>query len=169
MKKLDKKQELRVLSNIKNLISNGSSRAVFRYGKKLIVKVAIDAQGEAQNEREVKIFSSHTTYKGLAKIFAYGKNIIIMEKLDTSKDPDDISMEPTDEEMDIYDFISVYNNETTDNYQIGYRKDGSAAAYDYGYISGDNETFVSQNLADFLYSRSTEAFLDHVKNIVAEV
>jgi hypothetical protein len=165
-------------------INNGSSRAVFGYTNDLVVKIAIDKQGQRQNANEINAFRYYGSYAPLAKITAYGKNIVVMERVDALEYGEveaivnDEYYEDEDENGEVYEVYGdgefnekvkdvVYeleriNGETDDNFQIGYNSNGNIVAYDYGYNSGGYGELVSRNLEGFLGRTSEREFLNFV-------
>ena len=162
MRKLTLKEELSILEKVKKnekgFIGAGSSRAVYSLNSTSVLKVAIDREGRTQNKREIQCFYEYGGHF-LAKIFAYGTSVVLMEKVDPLELEDDedvdflveegiINEEQADACNELYEFLSQMNGYTIDNLQYGLNKDGWPLAYDYGYECGKEDN-VSHNLRDF--------------------
>lgn len=164
MLKLSKEREkniLKLLSKQKRY-ENGSSRAVFLF-ENFVIKVAFDLGGFLQNEREIELYKDYGS-EYLAKIFAYGDYILIMERvelLDYEMVGDVVEYEGdyneylyffdrevpgiNDKITDTVYFLHDINLETTDNYQLGLTNDDRVVAYDYGYFES-GQTLGKNNL-----------------------
>ena len=185
MKRLTKTEEQQIIYSIMDrdeFLGNGSSRAVFGYTDSLVVKIAIDKQGQRQNANEINVYRDYGSSLPIAEITAYGKNIVVMERinpLDTYEVESVFNDEPyeeTDDDDETYesyrdgDYVDAIkqtvfdlegiNGETSDNYQIGYNSNGKIVAYDYGYYTGGSGDLVSRNLEGFLGNTSERFFLE---------
>jgi hypothetical protein len=131
MEKLSVQNELRLLEKAmqKNeFLGSGSSRAVYGLDYNTVIKVVADAGGQKQNDMEVQIYNTYKSDK-LAKIHAFGKFIIVMERVILDEQDDD-------EFYDVQDYLDDITGEHGDNYQIGRALDGRKVAYDYGLVKG---------------------------------
>lgn len=143
-----------------SLIGSGSSRGVFKMKKlpeclsglfakignplQIIVKVAFGTAALRQNDLEVRTFKKYGDEK-LARIYAYGRFIIIMEAVKIRCDVDDYWLEdaedcsPSEYYEDVFEWANSEFGETCDNLQIGESlSDGRACLYDYGFIPGSD-------------------------------
>lgn len=159
MRKLTIREELNILWKLRekqNFINAGSSRAVYKLNSTTVVKVAIDKAGRTQNKREVEIFEEHGS-QYLAKIYAYGASILLMEVIDpfyvdyyeeiVSMYEGNLMTEYEFEHInDVLDFLNDINGDTEDNLQLGYTKCGVAVSYDYGF-----DVDVEENVSNKLY------------------
>ena len=165
MKKASVEREKEVLSRFldkENILGIGSSRIVFDYDEDKVIKIAIDSEGSYQIENEVMVYEGSNGSDYLAKIYEYGRYYIIMEKLTIHTSPDQIECDPTDDELSVALFLEDYMGDTGDNFQIGVRADGSYAAYDYGYESGNHRECVSRILQDIYYNETIKGVMDRV-------
>lgn len=161
-------------------LDNGSSRAVYDIGNGRVLKIAIDRKGQYQNKTEIELYRYSDSREYLAAVYAYGKFSVIMEKVvpveyedvrslahdcgyfNESSESDETTEDAIKkyygiEKIEIesvkkvYDYLEFENGNTGDNYQIGIRPDGSAAAYDYGFISGKYDMCVSNSLGSVVF------------------
>lgn len=176
MKRLSVEQEKNLIKKALELgehLGKGSSRVVFDLGDGTVLKVAVDEGGMNQNAYETNLYFEHAgTY--LAKVLAYGKYTIVMEKVDdfdvwTAQEIIDATTEPQDSNFyqrnfeidasvafdlrDVYDFLCDIHGPSADNAQIGtVIRDGvmTAVAYDYGFdpMGGSNQ--MSDSLDEIL-------------------
>lgn len=138
MKTLTEKEQNKLIKKVfkdYSFINQGSSRKVFDIGKNRVLKIAFDNGGFNQNMLEVETYQQYNNILPLAKIYAYSKNCIIMEKVDILDSYDDFD--------EINDTINDYNIEdilgyTSDNQQMGRNKDGKVVMYDYGFNLNNN-------------------------------
>jgi hypothetical protein len=190
MKRLTKTEERAILNDLMisgNFIANGSSRAVFDFNDNLVIKIAIDRPGQRQNANEIQAYKIYGKDSPLAKIVSYGKNIIVMEKVNPL-DYDEVEGIISGYYRDDYDYnedeeyeepypdgefieavrntvraLERINGETDDNFQIGYDSNGRLVAYDYGYESGGFPYLVSRSMDRFINNtRSWEEFLGYI-------
>lgn len=171
MRELTKEEALELLTRLEeeeNYIGRGSSRAVFEFkheGKAYAVKVAGDAQGRFQNDRERTLWLE-TESEYLAPVEFYYDDVIIAfpivlgcedladyiyesgiydsEDLDDREDfmnMFDIEEDELDNTIELFqncvNFLSDYQGETSDNCQVGWLE-GRIVAYDYGYTTYDD-------------------------------
>jgi hypothetical protein len=140
MEKLTIQNELRVLQKAftKNeYIGKGSSRAVYGLDEKTILKVVADSGGKLQNKLEAETYAKHKSDK-LAKIYAVGKFILVMERVNLIDDYDDYNDDDEREFNTVQDYLNCITGTHGDNYQIGKSLDGHMKAYDYGYTTIKN-------------------------------
>ena len=181
MIKLTREQEITILKRLmdrevageKTMIDNGSSRVVFSLPGNAVVKVASSIEGQRQNEFEVNNFENlDTTY--LAKIYAYGPSIVIMEKVDPvyineevmcEDDYDAYSEDQPIEAYDAYFWANCNIGETGDNAQIGINADGKYVLYDYGFQSDWNIEQVGSS-GDILKNLDIISFLELIINML---
>lgn len=148
-------------------LGRGSSRAVFRIADGIVAKVAIDDQGRFQNETELKTFID-LEGEGLAKFYVYSRSIVIMEEVEVLDDDllqlafesfesekyfDELGIneEGYDEIVQVVETLNDYFGYTADNYQIGRSiETGRLVAYDYGFMPGEFERSVSEQLRDIV-------------------
>lgn len=83
MRKLTKCEEIKILQMIANgqlkFLGRGSSRATFRFGKNMVVKVAYGQGGRVQNWQERQTYEKYP--ESVAEVIAYGSNILVSEKI----------------------------------------------------------------------------------------
>lgn len=83
MRKLTKYEEIKILQMIGNgqlkFLGRGSSRATFRFGKTMVVKVAYGQGGRVQNWQERQTYEEYP--ESVAAVIAYGSNILVSEKI----------------------------------------------------------------------------------------
>jgi len=181
MIKLTREQEITILKRLmdravedeKTMIDYGSSRVVFSLPGNAVVKVASSIEGQRQNEFEVNNFENlDTTY--LAKIYAYGPSIVIMEKIDPVyineevMCEDDYDGESEDQPIEAYDAYFWANDnigETLDNAQIGINADGKYVLYDYGFQSDSDIEQVGSS-GDILENLDVVSFLELIINML---
>ena len=181
MIKLTREQEITILKRLmdrevageKILIDYGSSRVVFSLPGNAVVKVASSIEGQRQNEFEVNNFELlDTDY--LAKIYAYGPSVIIMEKVDPVcindgiMCEDDYDADSEDQPIEAYDAYFWANRnigETEDNAQIGINADGKYVLYDYGFQSDSNIEQVGSS-GDILENLDIISFLELIINML---
>ena len=163
MRKLTLNEELKILWKLRekqSFVGAGSSRAVYKLNATTVVKIAIDKAGRTQNKREVEIFKDFGG-QYLAKIYAYGTSIVLMEVIDPlyldyyeellSMVEGNLITENQFEHIDeILDFLADINGDTEDNLQLGYNRFGVPVSYDYGF-DVDIEENVSNSLCDLVY------------------
>lgn len=170
--KIEEKQILKEALMYGDYLGNGSSRVVYDLGNGKVIKVAYDRKGQYQNHIEIETFSKYGR-QYLAEIYAYGKYIVVAEKLDAEGslehpiseydyyvdgeitcdgeiEIDGLTGSQIEEAMDVKDQLDWILGCTVDNYQLGIREDGSIAAYDYGYQPDEHDMSVSEVLDWFL-------------------
>ena len=160
----------------RSYIGNGSSRAVYRVeycGHSYAVKIAGQQEGRAQNQIEMDLYEDHGD-RFLNPILAAYKDILLVcneiDPLDTDiveeawrNDEVEDFIEAVswadwytyDELVDLWEncratveFLTEYQGDTWDNFQVGIDYDGRVVAYDYGYVSnvdglvGDIESLI---------------------------
>lgn len=189
MKKLNLQEELELIEKYcyeYRFLDRGSSRAVFSIGDNKVMKVAMDEQGQTQNENEIQWYEQ--LHKDIvAKIYSYGKYIVIMEEVGTPFNSEELEhiidyienyQEFVDDELNEYygiteeEFIQIRSvdnymsnavGSTTDNHQIGKSKEGRWKIYDYGYDPRMmNCDQVSRDLSDVVDYEGTEALFNIV-------
>lgn len=166
MKKLTKLEELQLINELmkgSKLIDNGSSRAVFAYGADKVVKVVCQEAGRTQNKKEVEMYERYGKKGYLAKIYAYGKNIIIMEKVDTNIENMD------DEQEEQYDMIENFLDTilgSTDCMQVGIDKYNNLVCYDYGFDVEDSNNVGS--ISSIIIEKGIQGMLKLTKNNIME-
>lgn len=83
MRRLTKCEEIKILQMIANgqlkFLGNGSSRATFRFGKTMVVKVAYGQGGRLQNWQERQTYEEYPD--SVAEVIAYGSSILVSEKV----------------------------------------------------------------------------------------
>lgn len=129
MKKLTKREEKAFTRYLfqQDFIEEGSGRKVYGW-RAWVIKVAKNRNGYLQNKLEVERFRKYGS-TNLAKIIAYSKKIVIMEKvdLDISKIEPKKSMKLTTWLDKICGIDSLDHSDSQ-----GVRKNGDIVAYDYG-------------------------------------
>ena len=142
MKKMSANQERKLLRALENCkpIGRGSSRIVYvhPFNKNLIVKVAVGANAFKQNVCERKVYDALGD-EYCARIEAYGRFCIVMERLVRIYDYYDFEEEMPDEVSYVMDALTDFLGDTEDNYQIGKTADGRFVAYDYGFSTDADE------------------------------
>lgn len=172
MIRLSKEQEMQLLMMLDedNYLDHGSSRAVYSLsygGKEYAVKVFLDQGGYEQCIVEKTIYSSYDMKNVVAAIYAIGERCIVTEFIhsidsvitehlyyNTEYDGylndmeryafgyDALTEEQFDAAWDVITSLEQYNDETSDNCQLGFDENGNIKAYDYGYIRGENARLV---------------------------
>lgn len=136
MKKLTAREELEILNELlKNvkMLGCGSSRATYKLNDKLAVKVVNCDSGKVQNECEVKTFERYSNTGYLAKIYGYGRNIIVM---DLVKDAKRRYYSSQDRIRDLNEFLEN-TLQADDGCQSGYNVNGELVLFDYGLEYGE--------------------------------
>src|SRR5574344_912687 len=139
MNKLTTEQEYKIIADIRDgkyqQIGRGSSRIVFNLGNNIVAKIAVGRNAREQNRLEILNYCQDTDYI-CAKIYSYGKFIILMEKLQPISDQDGLFYYDKNKYSDRYDAMeqlglnNIYCSacdllgETEDNYQIGISQAG---------------------------------------------
>lgn len=191
--KLNKEQEIGMVQiawERDELLGNGSSRVVYELSPHTVLKAAIDDEGRFQNSVEWELHEEHASDQ-LARILAYGKNVIVMEKVYVPADFEDlwrnedyifdwsdreqvetwldeyfgITMEDIHGLFAVYRFLEDELGHTVDNGQIGFRHGtNEPVAYDYGYIPTMHGACVSEYLENFFShcDYNTDVFLEEV-------
>lgn len=176
-RKLSNLQERKLLKSLKNakLIGNGSSRLVFihpRYSS-FVVKVAVGANSFRQNKLEVKLWNE-TQSKHLARIYAYGKFVVIMERMVSTYDEDSFYEEYNEDGedaefyhrgIDVINWLEERLGSSGDNYQIGVNGFNEWKAYDYGF---DPEIGAREQCGEAYWMSTKEfrSFLDEMERLV---
>lgn len=147
MIKLTKRQEKAFTRHIflQHFIEEGSGRIVYNFRDHFVLKVAKNKNGYLQNKLEVERYQKYGGER-LAKIIAYSKKIIIMEKVITEgfENDKDKSAELTKWLDDICGIASM------DHYDSqGMRDNGDIVCYDYG----DSKKTYTKRLAEDLTIR----------------
>lgn len=168
MRKLTKCEEIKILQMIANgqlkFLGRGSSRATFRFGKTMVIKVAYGQGGRVQNYQERRTYEQYP--ESVAAVIAYGSNILVSEKIvplsadernnleDWCSEIDDIDEELERLSYDEYYLGETYNIDpkhwdcaypildamnvcgyTIDCTQVGYSvRDGKPKLYDAGFL-----------------------------------
>lgn len=138
-------------------IGCGSSRIVFSFNKYefldklremgfsaktssvMVIKVAIGKGGIRQMNLEVSNFLDYGDEYPLGKIYAYGRYIEIMEKIETCPRYIACGQARHEEYWDVVSKLECINGETADNDQVGENEDGFFVAYDYGFTNEGKE------------------------------
>lgn len=177
-KKLSNLQERKLLKLLKNaeLIGNGSSRIVFidPRNSNRIVKVAIGANSFRQNKLERKLWNS-TEDKRLARIYEYGRFVIVMERMVQTFDEDSLYEEfygcdddvMYDAGMEVVGWLQDLLGETSDNYQIGLNEDGDFKAYDYGF-DPEHPSYTQCGEANWMRTNTFRYYLDKFEEILRD-
>ena len=172
MIRLTREQEMELLKMIDedDFVDYGSSRAVymlFYRGKTYAVKVFLDQGGYEQCVVERTIYSSSDMKDLVATIYAIGERCMVTEfihSMDSAvtemiyfNSEYDGYLDDMEHYADEYDALTAeqffaawnvinsleqYNDETSDNCQLGFDEHGNIKAYDYGYIRGENARLV---------------------------
>lgn len=175
MKKLTTEEELDILNvalNKNEYLDNGSSRIVCELSDGKVLKIAVDEGGIVQNNREIETFEEFGN-QFLAEIFAYGKYVIVMERLDYATRIEDIFRyqhsaqtqfdkeccgwgAEYDEEQFESALVTQYElgeilGESEDNDQLGMRVGTKqVVSYDYGFCEDEEGTNISDNLRSLI-------------------
>lgn len=126
-------------------IEEGSGRIVYHFRDGFVLKVAKNRNGLLQNKLEVERYKKYGSEK-LAKIIAYSKKIIIMEKVKTIDFEND-----KDKAMELTKWLdSICGTDSMDHYDSqGMRENGDIVCYDYG----DSKKTYTKRLAKDLTIR----------------
>lgn len=182
MRKLTKREEIKILQMIANgqlkFLGSGSSRATFRFGKTMVVKVAYGQGGRVQNWQERQTYEQHP--ESVAEVIAYGSNILLSEKIvPLSEDEREIlgdwcaCVEDIEEEFENLAYDESYLGEqydipskywdcvypilnamevcgyTLDCVQVGYSaRDGKPKLYDAGFLVGGAYDYDSDDYCE---------------------
>ena len=147
MIKLTKREEKAFTRHLflQNFVEEGSGRIVYYFRDAFVVKVAKNKNGRLQNKLEVERFAKYGGEK-LAKIIAYSKKIVIMEKVkvvDFDNDKDKaIELTKWLDEICGIDSMDHYDSQ-------GMRENGDIVCYDYG----DSKKTYTKRLAKDLSIR----------------
>lgn len=147
---LTKEQELAILRHVvenEEYLGCGTSRAVYSFMDKYVVKIGLSEEGRLQNDVERDFYHRHWLTDLFATLYATGTLINVAERL--------VDLEQCDEET----FIEVVEelNDVTDydggdNEQIGYSQErGLWVAYDYGYSSDYSNCDLVGNMDEWTY------------------
>ena len=131
MKKLSKREEKAFTRYLfhQYMIAEGSGRIVYSYGDSLVIKIAKNRNGLIQNKTEVERFKQYGD-KNLARIYAYSKRVIIMEKVNK---PRNLSLEKGFNKLANW-FNETFNICCEDSMSQGKRKGtNKSILYDYGF------------------------------------
>jgi hypothetical protein len=175
IKKLTSYQEKIIIQtlmrkHIKHL-GYGSSRIVFPWGDKKVVKIAISKEGIAQNQAELECFDLAEPNM-LTNIYCYGELVLIAEKVslmvDANEEDYDSLLESLykNEEDEVakqlektIDFLENHFGMTSDNLQLGQNREGYIVSLDYGFESRlDNDDNIG-NVSDLLGTNTDRAIL----------
>ena len=109
-------------------IEEGSGRTVYKFRDDFVIKIAKNRNGYIQNKLEVQRYAKYGSEK-LAKIIAYSKKIVIMERVKTSDIQIDI-----DKSMELTKWLDeICGIDSVDHYDSqGLRNNGDLVCYDYG-------------------------------------
>lgn len=164
MRKLTLREEKRVLNSVLRKVAKGyetgSSRLVVDFGIDKVVKVAFNDNGLKQNLLEIDTFLTAERQDYLATIYAYGSNVIIMERVETIGELECISAFYELEELaendsyfekclEIAEYLNDINGFTEDNMQIGIGVNGDFKAYDYGFKAEIGARNQMGNMRDY--------------------
>lgn len=128
---LTKDEELTILSTLDEYQGCGTSRAVWTWEDKYVVKVGLGEAGRVQNEVEHCFYEEHCETDLFAHLYATGTYINVMEALVDLEDCDEDTMIEVVEDLN---WVTEYDG--GDNEQIGFsEKRNRWVAYDYGYDS----------------------------------
>ena len=174
-RKLSNLQERKLLKLLKNAqpIGSGSSRLVFidPRDSKRVVKVAIGAASFRQNKLEVKLWNE-TQSSYLARIYEYGKFVVVMERVVETYDEDSFYDSYDSDNTDLFrlgeevvSWLGSQLGSTADNYQIGLTENDEWKAYDYGF---DPEEPVHNQCGEayWMSLRERRAFLDEMERLI---
>lgn len=162
-------EELMILSEIdhdRDYINNGSSRVVYGWRDKFVVKVAMAVGGQNQNQTEKDFYFDFHHHGIFAPLYAYGRMINIMLRLQdcTYYDLYDVEEEdPIWQTIELADELTEYDG--GDNGQIGYNEEDSCwQLYDYGYSNNfEREEIVD----DVQYWMDYINPIDHAKECIS--
>lgn len=205
-KALTIKEERMVLDLLKDarFYDNGASRCVFECSDEIaryldinaddyIIKLACGMGGIRQTEAEVQCYLDNPDAP-LAKIFAYGRYVEVMERVEIDSDYRDFAEECYEDYQVPYDTFYDYNGgdmceddadreaekaydviiqlhdifgHTADNGQLGRNSEGKLVAYDYGFIAGNGCAEQTSSIADYVYDDiQRNAYIDAVINLL---
>lgn len=171
MRRLTTTEEIKLMGYALNKsIKSGSSRAVAKYGRSAVIKVALGPEGRVQNQNEVNFYRKHKGSSHLAKVYAYGEHLLVMEFVKPMADPEhfwDFHYDIGELDMMcapslVSSFLHRELGCTSDNYQLGLSKDGVWKCYDYGFNRKDCEIVGMVGDWD---SRCCDEVADQVCNI----
>jgi hypothetical protein len=142
-----------LLEDEAEILGHGSSRIVVELNKDKVVKIALSAEGIAQNNAEYNCFCDGENQDHyVAEIYAMGAMVLISERLtpicDGSQEELDEWIDNLPEEKqdaaisrsdEVVDYLCSLFGTTDDNYQLGCNNDGLIMAYDYGFDSSSND------------------------------
>lgn len=172
-RKLSGVQERKLLKRLESCkpIDCGSSRLVFidPRNRQRVIKVAVGAFSLRQNKMELRMWNSHGRSGNLARIFEYGRYVVVMERCERTYDSDsvyDLSEEIRDEIEAVAGWLESLLTESEDNYQVGRTFDGRWVSYDYGFdpeIDSDVQCGHAQRLG---YGRDKVDYLQTIRRIL---
>ena len=197
-------QERFILKQLENYkpFSNGASRACFDCPIEIVnglgldtkyqyvIKLAMGLGGLSQNQLEILTYQQHGEEYPLAEIFAAGRYIEIMEKLEVEYDFRDFVEEGCffSEEDDMGEEYWGFDEEsaaqvevaagllcdlfghTSDNGQMGYSNISDRyVSYDYGYTTEKYTSEQVSNLTDYIYNEDDLGnYLRELSNILEQ-
>ena len=131
-----------------DFIEEGSGRKVYKW-RDWVIKVAKNRNGRRQNKLEVERFKKYGK-ENLAEIIAYSKKIVIMEKVITFYENENLDID-SDKAMALTAWLDkICEVESIDhNDSQGVAKDGRLVCYDYG----DSKKTYTKRLAEELSFR----------------
>lgn len=195
MKKLTITEELEYLKKAQELdkyLDHGSSRVVFQISEDKVLKVAIDEEGQFQNDVERELFADHGK-EHLAEIYAFGSHVLVQELVEIPLSFKDVVCEynytinagdyDIEEDFEYCGYtedmitqglhVEVFLEEvlgfSEDNQQLGIRRGTETViSYDYGYMSDCHDISVSRTLKAFITESNNDfqEVLFHVSNLV---
>lgn len=143
MQKLTPMQELDILNQLLRnavLLGCGSSRATYKLNDKMVVKVVNSGAGKVQNECEIKTYEKYSNTGYLARIYGYGRNVMIMELVTDAKRRyyDD------DKRVDALTSFLEDSLQADDGCQSGYNSNGELVLFDYGLDANEERDNVGE-------------------------
>lgn len=149
--KLTKEQEIEILRYVwehEQFIGSGTTRAVFTFKDKYVVKIGISEEGVLQNEVERSFYKAHWGTGLFATLYATGMFVNIAERL--------VSNDECEDEDTFCEVVEALNDVTDydggDNEQIGWSKERECwVAYDYGYDSEHDHSALVGNMDEWSY------------------
>ena len=133
MRKLTKREERAFTRHAfqQDFIEEGSGRKVYYFRNVFVVKIAKNRNGRRQNKLEAQRYLKYGGEK-LAKIIAYSKNVIIMERV--NNDIEALQQVAPEKSLALGKWLDeICEIESEDHYESqGLRSNGDLVAYDYG-------------------------------------
>ena len=147
---LTKEQELAILRHVQDneeYLGCGTSRAVYTFMGKYVVKIGLSDEGRLQNDVERDFYERHWMSDLFATLYAAGTLINIAEQLvDLENCDEDTFIETVEALNDVTDY------DGGDNEQIGYSEYRETwVAYDYGYSNDHSHRDLVGNMDEWTY------------------